>query len=350
MAFTNLIKPKKLIAGDKVAAVTLSWGGPSIFKKRYEIGVKQLEENFKVKVVPMANTLSADQDIYNNPQKRAQDLMDAFINPEIKAIISTIGGDDTIRLLPYIDFDIIRKNPKIFLGYSDTTANHFMCLKAGITSFYGPSIMAGFGENGGLHNFLKESIMKTLFDNKAIGEIRPSAEGWTNEMLDWKNPQNQNIKRKLNPSKWNFLQGNSIVQGHLIGGCMEVMEMLKDTSLWPKKEMFNGSILFFESCSKEALPEIFSYWLRNYCASGIMEAVNGVVFGRPGGLNLQPSDFDAYDETIRRVLKEYNLQDKPVITQMDFGHTDPMFTIPYGVKAEIDCINQTFSILENAVI
>lgn len=263
------------------------WGGPSIFKKRYEIGVKQLEKNFKVKVVPMANTLSADQDIYNNPQKRAQDFMDAFINPEIKAIISTIGGDDTIRLLPYIDFDIIRKNPKIFLGYSDTTANHFMCLKAGISSFYGPSIMAGFGENGGLHNFLKESVSKTLFDNSIIGEIKPSVEGWINEMLDWKNPRNQNIKRKLNPSKWNFLQGNSIVQGHLIGGCMEVMEMLKNTSLWPKKEMFNGSILFFESCSKEVLPEIFSYWLRNYCASGIMETANGVIFGRPGGLNLR---------------------------------------------------------------
>lgn len=345
----HLIKPNKLNKGDKIATVTLSWGGPSIFKNRYEIGVKQLEDAFGVKVVPMSYTLSDDAYIYQNPQKRAQDLMTAFADPEIKAIISTIGGDETIRLLPYIDFDVIRKNPKIFLGYSDTTANHFMCLKAGITSFYGPSIMAGFGENGGLHSLLKESISKTLFNNSTIGEIKPSSEGWTNEMLDWGNPENQNIKRKLKPSKWNFLQGNTKVTGHLIGGCMEVLEMIKGTSIWPDLEMFKGSILFFESCSKDALPEIFSYWLRNYCASGIMEVANGIIFGRPGGMNLQQSDFDAYDETIRRVLREYNLQDKPVITQMDFGHTDPMFTIPYGVKAEIDCINQTFSILENAV-
>ena len=253
MSFTKFIKPKKLSAGDKVATVTLSWGGPFLFNNRYKIGVKQLEETFKVKIVPMQHTLSDDAYIYQNPQKRAQDLMDAFLNPDIKAIISTIGGDDTIRLLPYIDFDIIRNNPKIFLGYSDTTANHFMCLKAGIISFYGPSIMAGFGENGGLHTFLKESVRKTLFDNKTIGEIKPSPEGWTNQMLDWANPNNQNIKRKMKPSKWNFLQGDSVVQGHLIGGCMEVMEMLKNTSIWPKKEIFKGAILFFESCSKEAI-------------------------------------------------------------------------------------------------
>ena len=80
-----------------------------------------------------------------------------------------------------------------------------------------------------------------------------------------------------------------------------------------------------------------------------MNMVNGIIFGRPGGTGLNQSDFDAYDETIIRILKEYGLQNKPVITQMDFGHTDPMFTIPYGVTAQIDCINQTFSILENAV-
>lgn len=346
----QLIKPKKLEKGDVVATVTLSWGGPSIFKDRYNIGVKQLEDTFGVKVIPMKHTFSDDSDIYQNPQKRANDLMEAFANPEIKAIISTIGGDDTIRLLPYIDFDIIRNNPKIFLGYSDTTANHFMCLKAGLSSFYGPSIMAGFGENCGLHHLLQNSIHKTLFENKPIGQIIPSPDGWTNEMLDWGNPQNQNIKRKLKPSKWNFLQGDSVVSGHLIGGCMEVLEMIKGTSIWPSVEMFKGAILFFESCSKEALPEIFSYWLRNYCASGIMELANGIIFGRPGGTDLQQSDFDRYDATILRVLKEYGLQNKPVITQMDFGHTDPMFTIPYGAKAQIDCINKTFSILENAVV
>ena len=82
----------------------MSWGGPSIFRDRYNIGVKQLEDTFGVKVIPMKHTFSDDSDIYQNPQKRAKDLMEAFANPEIKAIISTIGGDETIRLLPYVDF------------------------------------------------------------------------------------------------------------------------------------------------------------------------------------------------------------------------------------------------------
>ena len=345
----NLIKPKKLKRGDKVATVTLSWGGPSIFKHRYDIGVKQLEETFGLKVVEMKHTLAEDAFLCNNPQARAQDLMDAFLDPEIRAIVSTIGGDDTIRLLPYIDFDVIKNNPKIFLGYSDTTSNHFMCMHAGLTSFYGPSIMAGFGENGGIHNLVKESVEKNLFNSSSIGLIKPSQEGWTNEMLDWADVNNQQIKRKLVPSAWNFLQGNKKVEGHLIGGCMEVLEMIKNTSLWPNINDFKGSILFFESCSKDALPEIFSYWLRNYGASGIFNVVNGIIFGRPGGTGLTNKDFEQYDNTIKRVLAEFGLQDLPVITRMDFGHTDPMITLPYGIKAQIDPINKTFSIVENAV-
>lgn len=73
--------------------------------------------------------------------------MNAFENPEIKAIVSTIGGEEGIRILPYVDFNVIRNNPKVFLGYSDSTVIHFICQKAGINSFYGPSIMAGFAEN-----------------------------------------------------------------------------------------------------------------------------------------------------------------------------------------------------------
>ena len=80
--------------------------------------------------------------LYNNPQARAEDLMEGFKNNDIKAIFSTIGGDESIRILPYIDYNIIMQNPKIFMGYSDTTITHFICQKAGIVSFYGPSIMA----------------------------------------------------------------------------------------------------------------------------------------------------------------------------------------------------------------
>ena len=346
---SNLIKPKKLNSGDIVTTVSLSWGGASLLPERYNIGVKQLEEEFGVKVVPMAHTLADSDFIYNNPEMRAKDFMDAFRNPDIKAIISTIGGDETVRILPYIDFDVIRKNPKIFMGYSDTTVNHFMCLYAGLSSFYGPSIMSGFGENGGLHNLFKESVRKTLFSEDVIGTIMPSTDGWTNEMLDWANPENQKIKRKLNPSKWNFLQGNKKVSGHLIGGCMETMEQIKGTVIWPSQDYFKNAILFFETCDEHIMQNRMEYILRNYCATGIIKNCSGIIFGRPAAVSYENGDFEKYDQIIQTVLKEYGLNNLPVITEMDFGHTDPMFILPYGAMAEIDPINKTFSILENGV-
>jgi muramoyltetrapeptide carboxypeptidase LdcA involved in peptidoglycan recycling len=347
----QLIKPKKIQKGDKVATVSLSWGGPSVFPHKYEAGVKQLEEAFGVEVVTMKHTLKPAEFLYNNPKARAEDLMHAFKDPEIKGIFCTIGGDDTIRLLPYIDFDVIKNNPKIFIGYSDTTTNNFMCMKAGLSSFYGPSIMSGFGENGGIPEYTEEFIRKALFETGDIGEVYPSKEGWTVEFLDWENPDNQNIKRKRIPTKWNWLQGASSVQGHLIGGCAEVLEMIKGTEIWPSLDDFRDAILFLETSEDAPSPELLKYWLRNYGATGVLDAINGIIVARPGGDKQDPKvDFPKYDEVVKAVLKEYDREDMPVITQMDFGHTDPMFTIPFGAKATIDCKRKKFSIDEPGVV
>lgn len=158
-----MIKPSKLQAGDKIAAVSLSWGGPGTLRAKYEHGKKQLEDTFGVTVIEMTHTCADPDFVYNNPQARAQDLMHAFADPSIKGIVATIGGSDSIRLLPYIDYDVIRNNPKVFLGYSDTTITHLICYKAGLTSFYGPAVMSGFGENGGLHDYLEQSVRANLF-------------------------------------------------------------------------------------------------------------------------------------------------------------------------------------------
>jgi len=346
----KLIKPSKLKAGDKVAIVSLSWGGPSVFPSRYETGIRQLEETFGVQCVEMPSASKSSEFIYNNPEARAKDLMEAFSNPEYTAIICSIGGDDTIRLLPYIDFNIIRNNPKIFLGYSDPTVNHFMCMKAGLSSFFGPTIMSGFAENTGIPHTTETYIRKALFETNPIGEIIPAPEGWTVEFLSWANPDNQNIARKRTPVQWNWLQGTGITSGHLIGGCMDVLEFMKGTELWPSPEDFDGAILFFETSEEAPSPSLVTYWMRNYGASGILSRINGIIMGRPGGENNTELDFSKYDEAITTVLNEYDRGDMPVITQMDFGHTDPMITIPYGAKATIDCKNKRFSIDEPGVI
>lgn len=343
-----MIKPKKLEKGDKVATISLSWGGAGEIPNRYEIGKKQIQDNFGLKVIETKNALKSAKWIYENPKARAEDLMEALEDNSIKAIISNIGGDDSIRLLPYIDLEIIKKNPKIFIGFSDSTVTHFCFFKAGVTSFYGTSTLVGFAENNGMHHYQIEDIKRTLFSDKIIGEIKPNKNGWTSERLEWDIPQNQNISRKLTKSnRWKFLQGEKVVTGELLGGCFDVLETLKDTKLWIAPSEWKQKIMFIETSESTILPHYFKWILRNYVASGIMNNISGLIIGRP----YDNKYVKEYEEALIQVInEEANLKDLPIITEMDFGHTCPTFTIPYGIKAEIDPIKKTFSIIENALI
>jgi muramoyltetrapeptide carboxypeptidase LdcA involved in peptidoglycan recycling len=310
-----------------------------------------LEETFGLTVVEAPHALADPDWLWRNPQARAADLMEAFADPTIKGIVSTIGGDDSLRLLPYLDLEVIRANSKIFLGFSDTTITHFACLKAGLVSFYGPAMMAGFAENGGLFPYMVNSVRKTLFNSDPIGEIPPNTDGWTVEFLDWTDLENQDVRRKLNPSwGWRFLQGRGCRRGHLIGGCFEVFDWLRGTDLWPEPQAWQNAILFLETSEDAPSPENVMYGLRAYAALGVLGQLSGLLFGRPGG-NVPIEQFDDYDQALQRVIvEEEGLRDLPIITRMDFGHTDPMFVLPYGVQAEIDCDGGRFSILENAVV
>ena len=143
-----MIKPQRLQKGDKIAVVSLSSGmlGDDNFIHKYYIAKERLEKEFGLEVIAMPNALKGSEFVYKHPESRAKDLMAAFKDKSIKGIFCAIGGDDTVRLLPYIDYAVIKNNPKIFMGYSDTTVNHLMMNKAGIVSFYGPCIMCEFGE------------------------------------------------------------------------------------------------------------------------------------------------------------------------------------------------------------
>jgi muramoyltetrapeptide carboxypeptidase LdcA involved in peptidoglycan recycling len=308
-----------------------------------------LQNEFDLQVVEMPNTLRDADWLAKNPRARADDLMQAFADSSLKGIFATIGGDDSIRLLPFIDLSIIEQNPKIFIGYSDTTISHLMCYKAGLASFYGPSIMTEFAENCGMFPYMVGSLRKTLFSSEVIGQVRPSVDGWTVERLDWSDPSNQQIKRKLNPSTgWKFLQGKGIRRGHLIGGCLELLDWTRGTKLFP--EDWQDAILFFETSEEAPPPEYVKRTLRVFAAMGILQRLSGILFGRPGG-EVPIDKFDEYDQAILQVVsEEQGLTDLPIVTNMDFGHTSPMFVLPYGVQAEIDFENKRFSILENAVI
>lgn len=143
----------------------------------------------------MPNALASADFVHANPKARAEDLMAALADPSIKAIITSISGEDSIRLIPHLDLDVIRANPKIVLGFSDTSTLHFACLAAGVTSFYGSSLMAGFAENAGIHRYTADAVRRTLFSADPPGTVPPNTEGWTTERLEWADPTMQTRRR-----------------------------------------------------------------------------------------------------------------------------------------------------------
>ncbi|MCH3974900.1 MULTISPECIES: S66 family peptidase [Bifidobacterium] len=344
----KMIKPNTLKAGDTVALVSLSSGiaGEEIFSHRVEIAKVRLENDFGLNVVITPNAMKGIDFLDKNPQLRAKDLMDAFMDTDIKAVISMIGGDDTIRLLPFIDFDILQKNPKVFMGYSDTTVNHFMMYKAGITSFYGPCVFAEFAENGSMHSYTKEYLKKVLFEKHDTVSILPSQQ-WTSEFLDWANPENNTIFRTMLPDSkgYELLQGNGVVKGRLIGGCVDVFPMIVGTEIWPNKTQWENSILFLETSEEYPSPNSLKYLLRGMAAQGLFDEIVGIIFGKPK----DEKYYSEYKDVLMRVVgKEVGRYDLPILYNMNFGHTAPICTLPYGIMAEINCSEKSFKLIEAA--
>lgn len=208
-------------------------------------------------------------------------------------------------------------------------------------------MMAGFGENGGLFPYMKAAVYKTLFSGDVIGDIAP-AERWTVEHLDWANTDLQNQKRKTEvPLGRICLQGKGIVRGPLIGGCLDVFPMIVGTNIWPTFDEFEGTVLFVETSEEAPKVDAVKRIIRNLGVQGVLAQLNGILIGRPGG---GVKDLRQYDEAILSIVAgEFGLIDLPIIAQMDFGHTDPMCVLPFGVTCEIDCASLRVSLIESAV-
>jgi len=344
-----MLKPKRLRKGDKVAIVSLSRGmlGEKMFLHKYEIAKERLE-SYGLTVVAMPNALKGIDYLYRNPQARAQDLMDAFRDPEIKAVFNAIGGDDTIRLLPYIDFEVLRNNPKIFTGFSDTTTNHFMMHRAGLVSYYGLSVMNNLAEYTGINEYTKYFMENILFEPRDMLEIPASTFcSYEKDKVWWKESNiNQATPRHPNTG-YELLQGHGKATGELLGGCIDVFPQLLGTSLWPAVEQWRGKILLIET-SEADMPEIVLCWLlRNLHAQGILHVINGIVVGKPA----VEDKLDKYRDVYRQVVAfEANLPELPILYNVNVGHAYPIGLFPLGLPYEIDCDKKTLTLLEPATL
>ena len=338
------IKPQRLKVGDTVATISLSGGraGDSYNLERYALGKHRLEQIFGLKVVEMPNSMKGFEYLYEHPKARADDLMEALINPNIKGIFLNMGGDEGIRLLPYVDFDAIRNNPKIFIGFSDGDTFHHMFRYAGVTSFYGAGILTTIAEPCSLNPYTIKWIKKALFSAEPIGQIEPP-ERWlplqngyesinkTEDELTW-----------INGEGYKVYQGSGKVRGHIMTACSGPLGLMLGTRLFPKPDLWKDSIICFEGGAGYGIMLAGVHAMRAFAASGM--------FSQAKALVLQKISDEEVKEIILKVLREEGLTNLPVFTGVAFGHLNPMTVLPIGVEAEIDCDNKTFTILESGVI
>ncbi|ADY26279.1 peptidase U61 LD-carboxypeptidase A [Deinococcus proteolyticus MRP] len=331
METPHFIRPKPLTAGSRVAALSLSSGFVSEVPQRYAAGVRQARESLGWDIVAAPNAFRGAEYLYTNPQARADDLHWALESPEIDGMVSIIGGDDSIRLLPLLDRGLLRAHPKAFLGYSDSTVTLMQFLQAGGMAYHGPAVLTDLAENGGMHPYAVRSLQQAF----GLGsyQLSPAPE-WTQAKQDWEDETAQQIRRPFEKGDgWVWLQGGS-GEGHLLGGCIEILDMLSGTPGELPLDMWHGAVMALETSNDVPKPSQVGYWLRNWAAKGVLAQLSGLLLARPR--DYTPQMVDELYTWVRRVLKEAGCEDLPVLANVDFGHTSPQMTLPLGARVRLD--------------
>jgi len=342
----KLVKPTHLKKGDFVGIVSPSSPLAGLVPHRVEKGIRSLEKiGFKVKVGK--NALKISGYTAGTPRERAEDINDFFADPKIKAIFTFIGGNHSNQILDYLDFDLIKKNPKLFLGYSDATVLHLaLYSRLGMVTFYGPSVLTQFGENPEIFPYTKEYFEKALMHLEPIGKVSPSLT-WTDEILDWFKREDEKRPRKMKKNKgWQWIKEGK-AQGPILGGCISSMMHLRGTKYWPS---FKNCILFWEIPESEDIlakgekPATIDAYLVDLGFLGVFGQIKGMIIGRPYGYSELRSN--QLVEIIKERTKSY---DFPILFSVDIGHTDPMLTVPLGVMAKINSAKNIFEFVESGV-
>jgi len=346
------MKPKKLEKGDKVAIVSLSRGllGMPFCKHELDLGLKRLRE-IGLEPIIMPNADKDMEYLEKHPEKRAEDLKEAFKNKEIKAIINAIGGEDTYKTIPFLmednEFkDIVKNNPKIFIGFSDTTNNHLMLNKLGLSTFYGPCFLIDIAElDKEMLPYTKEAFEKLFASDKQI-EIK-SSPVWYKDREDYSEKQ-LNIPREkvLETHNYETINGKGIVQGKLYGGCIEILydamygkssEIYKKYSILPTTEEWKEKILFIETSDNKISPKELKMILTKMKEDNILENVKGILVGKP----IDEVYYNEYKNIYKEVFKDIKT---PILYNVNFGHSVPRCILPYDALTEVNYDKKTITI------
>lgn len=335
-----------------VGVVSLSAGtlGEDFVRHELELGVRRLEHyGLKVRFLPHA--LKGIDYLKAHPEARAADLLEAFRDPEIDLILCAIGGDDTYRLLPYLfDEDRLEKAAcrKPFLGFSDSTVNHFMLHKVGLPTFYGQSFLSDVCEMDTEMLPYTRRYFEELLRTGTVRQVEPS-EVWYEGRTDY-SPACLGTPLPAHPAEgWKLLQGPPVFSGKILGGCLDTIHDFFDgeryadmPALCQKYGLFSGAadwqgrVLLLETSEEQMSPEKFSRALGFLKQAGVFKAVSGILFGRP-------MDNVHREEYHRRLAAAVEDPSLPILADVSVGHALPRCILPFGVNARVDAQAQTIT-------
>lgn len=314
------MKPKSLKKGDTIGIISPS--SPSYNKSDISRGVETLK-SWGFNVVLSKNLDKKKGFFAGTDLERAEDFNSMFADKNIHAVMVTRGGYGSARILKYIDFQLIKENPKILLGFSDITTLHLAINKlTGLVTFHGPGMWCFSDEY--LTEYTHEYLNKALFSKEPIGEVKLA-----------------------NKKKYIHAIGEGKATGEIIGGNLSIICSTLGT---PYEIETDDKILFFEDLDTE--PWIMDHMMAHLMNAGKLQKVKGIVIGEC--VNCEPRRLNPnyyVDTSLEDIFEEYLTPLKvPVLYGLPLGHTNDIATIPIGVEVEIDAHNKTFTVLESGLL
>lgn len=309
------IKPKQLKKGDLIGVISPASSPDNL--EKIEEGVKYLER-LGYRVIVGKNVGKIRGYLAGTDEERLADLHSMFANKDVKAIFCIRGGFGTIRLLDKINYSLIKKNPKIFVGYSDITALQLSIFKkTGLITFAGPMLAVDFA--GEVDNFTEEVFWRMITSNKSFGKM--------------KNPESERISCLI----------KGYTTGILLGGNLSLLCSLLGTPYLPS---FDKSILFLEDVDEK--PYRIDRYFAQLNLAGIFDKVKSVILCN--FTDCEETDPTKKTLTLNEVVYDYFSKfKKPVIYNFVHGHIKSKNTIPIGVRVKVDCVKGTLEILESCV-
>ena len=339
----------------KIGIVSLSSGvlGEDFVLHEVKIGIERLKE-YGIEVEFLPNSKKGIEFIKNSPEARAKDLIKAFKDDSIDMILCAIGGDDTYRLLPYLfennELEKVAKQ-KIFLGFSDTTMNHFMLNKVGIKTFYGQAFLPDICELSNEMLPYSKHFFEELINTGKIKEIYPS-DVWYNEREDFSEKAIGISMKEHHNSGFELLRGNAKFEGQILGGCLDSIFNIFDTpryedtvslcqkyNLFPSLNEWENKILLLETSEERPKPELFRKMILKLQEYGIFDVISGLIIGKP-------QNEEYYNEYKQIILDEIRNKNLSIVYNINIGHSTPRCIIPFGVDAKVDVEKQIIEFKE----